>query len=516
MWNSSISSANNIKMKMTLFSKLYSSFLFFCVYFCLWAISHYLLQDALLALLFFPFAFRLGVLLHSPTALWFGYYVAEWLVLGLIQLNGVEPNYAVVYPLSLVSLPCLYYVKSRYVGLPYQQFLRQLTLAVGLALLNAVGLWFFHYSVFYLFLISITGAVLLLPICFLLENYLFKHHWTPVTVNLVHRPIELRLKYIVIYLLIYSLNIYLQLHLPEEFARFLLLSLALPVLLLAFHYGWQGALLGTSLNSIALIATTHNFSGLGLSDLLLSLLAQTSMGILLGLGVAYLRELNQGLSVELARNKSLTYQLITNEENIRKAIARELHDEIGQNITAIRMQSTLFTRFESSPKSQAIAKNIDHLSLNIYDTIKNLLQRIRPKELDDLDLQQAIEQLFLEFNLEAQHIQVQFDWQNPKQLPLDHLLEITLYRLCQEGLNNIIKYARASKVKIALHIAPTISLSIEDNGVGFDPTAQRQGFGLRGMQERVHILGGTFQLHSVPTCTQIQITLPIDYERHAR
>ncbi|VEH68043.1 sensor protein UhpB [Rodentibacter pneumotropicus] len=106
------------------------------------------------------------------------------------------------------------------------------------------------------------------------------------------------------------------------------------------------------------------------------------------------RDLNQSLSTELNRNRHLTRKLINTEEAIRQEISRELHDEIGQNITAIRMQASIMKRLEHSPKIAQVVGMIEQLSLNIYDTTKGLLNRIRPKMLDDVSLQQAIQNLF--------------------------------------------------------------------------------------------------------------------------
>ncbi|TMV35612.1 two-component system sensor histidine kinase UhpB, partial [Salmonella enterica subsp. enterica serovar Kentucky] len=99
----------------------------------------------------------------------------------------------------------------------------------------------------------------------------------------------------------------------------------------------QGALIATLMNAIALIAsqTWHDHP----VDLLLSLLAQSLTGLLLGAGIQRLRELNQSLQKELARNHRLAERLLETEESVRRDVARELHDDIGQTITAIRTQA---------------------------------------------------------------------------------------------------------------------------------------------------------------------------------
>ncbi|MDG6236489.1 histidine kinase [Glaesserella parasuis] len=200
------------------------------------------------------------------------------------------------------------------------------------------------------------------------------------------------------------------------------------------------------------------------------------------------------LNVELNKNRLLTRQLINTEETIRQEISRELHDEVGQNITAIRTQANILKRI--APDYEKISTTIEQLSLNIYDTTKVLLNRIRPRLLDDLDLPQAIENLFIELNFQDNQIDTELIWKNDQNLKLEHILEITIYRLCQESLNNIIKYAKANKVKIEIEIKNNIHI-ITDNGVGFDTYQILTGFGIRGMQERVNILCGTFEIISI-------------------
>ncbi|KAB2439282.1 two-component system sensor histidine kinase UhpB, partial [Enterobacter hormaechei] len=158
--------------------------------------------------------------------------------------------------------------------------------------------------------------------------------------------------------------------------------LALPIIALAWHYGWQGALIATLMNAIALIAsqTWHDHP----VDLLLSLLAQSLTGLLLGAGIQRLRELNQSLQAELARNRRLAERLLETEESVRQEVARELHDDIGQTITAIRTQAGIVQRLaaENAGVKQGGA-HIEQLSLGVYDSVRRLLGRLRPRQLDD-------------------------------------------------------------------------------------------------------------------------------------
>lgn len=494
---------------------LYSGLMLFCAYFSLWAIADYLLGNALMALLFLPFAFRLGINLHMPKLFWWVSYGAEFAVLGLLMCSSPDEYYLPAVILSFASLPLTFVMQEYYQGNEARKLAVQGVLALAVSAVNSLVGVALSFSFFYTFLVSLTGMLLIMPACFLGDEYLFKRLWIPLTARLVHKPIALRTKHILSYILLFLLNICIQIYTPDEFHRFALFFLSVPIILLAYYYGWQGALLGTLLNSIALIASIGNFSRGELTDLLLSISAQTITGIFLGLAIQRQRDLNQSLSTELNRNRDLTRKLINTEEAIRQEISRELHDEIGQNITAIRTQASIMKRLEPSPKIEKVSGMIEQLSLNIYDTTKGLLNRIRPKMLDDLTLQQAIQNLFLELDLKTHGISTALFWENKGNVPLEHIQEITLYRLCQEGLNNIVKYSGATEVSISVIISKEIKLVIQDNGKGFNPATVKQGFGLKGMKERVDILCGTFQLISheraepaKPQGATINITLP--------
>lgn len=217
--------------------------------------------------------------------------------------------------------------------------------------------------------------------------------------------------------------------------------------MLAFRYGWQGALLTTLLNSVALIATRNDVSNLAITDLLLSISAQSLTGIFLGVAVQRLQDLNRQLSKELYRNQSLSQQLVRAEESVRKEVARELHDEIGQSITAIRTQASIIKRTEQAQMREDSANTIESLSLNVYDTTKRLLSKLRPQSLDDLQLLEAIGQLIREMEFAHNGIEVRLTSQGPTE-QLSDTLQVTVFRLCQEALNNARKYAHAAILRL--------------------------------------------------------------------
>ncbi len=184
-------------------------------------------------------------------------------------------------------------------------------------------------------------------------------------------------------MLLFVISLWLQLGLPDELSRFTPFCPALPIIALARHYGWQGALIATLMNAIALIASqpARSFGGF----IALSLLVQSLTGLLLGAGIQRLRELNQSLQKELARNQHLAERLLETEESVRRDVARELHDDIGQTITAIRTQAGIVQRLAADNASvKQSGQLIEQLSLGVYDAVRRLLGRLRPRQLDDL------------------------------------------------------------------------------------------------------------------------------------
>jgi two-component system sensor histidine kinase UhpB len=486
-----------------------------CGWFCLWVLSYSFIVEPELAILFFPFALRLGITLHSEKRYWPAVYGAElWLMVSLAILLEQSQWLAVILT-SLSSIPIIWYAQKHYYGSQLRRLCVMGVVILTVALVNTLILQFWLDAAGTVFLVSITGGLMLVPSCYLIWSYLFQNVWTPLTVNLVAKPVELRSRHIAFYVLLFFLNIIVQLGLPDELRRFAPFCLAIPIILLAFRYGWKGALLGTLLNSIALIAARNGVSHMEITDLLLSLSAQSLTGILLGMGIQRQRELNQKLRHELARNQNLCRELIKAEEFVRRDIARELHDEIGQNITAIRTQASIIKRVENTPMGERCASTIENLSLNIYDTTKGLLTRLRPKSLDDLGLKEAVQQLVRELECEANGIKTTIIWHQELQTDteLSDATSVTLYRICQEALNNMVKYAQATEATITLTFQQEAHLSVKDNGVGFKQEDTLSGFGLRGMRERVQVLGGKFilttQSESQSPGTELQVVLPM-------
>ena len=215
----------------------------------------------------------------------------------------------------------------------------------------------------------------------------------------------------------------------------------------------------------------------------------------------------------LASNRDLARQLILAQENERRALARELHDELGQNCTAIRADATyiLNARPDDSDGVLASARRIAGTSEALYGLVKEMLRRLRPMTLDSLGLEPALQELCENWEEQTGVGCGFFPFAVPEDL--DDPTCITLFRLVQESLTNVARHANAGQVRVELRCSDCrqrLLLSIEDDGCGMDAgQGVHAGFGLTGMRERVAGLQGRLQLSSSPgKGTRIDVTLP--------
>jgi signal transduction histidine kinase len=203
----------------------------------------------------------------------------------------------------------------------------------------------------------------------------------------------------------------------------------------------------------------------------------------------------------------LLQKVIAAQEEERKRLARELHDETLQQLTALGMQLDLMTGPHKPLEARRLVDQmIDDLHRVIYD--------LRPSILDDLGLLPAIH--WYAERLSSRGVAVQFEFpETPPDLTPE--ARIAVYRVVQEALANIERHAMADTVLVACNVSPTeLTIEVEDDGTGFDPEEVRQprengqGLGLLGMRERLSLLGGTCTVESQPgQGTRVLIRLPL-------
>ncbi|MCA9910842.1 MAG: HAMP domain-containing protein, partial [Anaerolineae bacterium] len=243
---------------------------------------------------------------------------------------------------------------------------------------------------------------------------------------------------------------------------------------------------------------------------------QLISGICNQLGVSL--QTNQ-LWEELKQKEHLRSQLlkkvVTAQEEERQRISRELHDETGQALTSLLIQLKLLDRCESLSEMKASTDDIRKLVMQTLHEVRRLAAHLRPAALDDLGLISAVEGYIYDYAGKT-GIEVDFQAEYVQDIRLPHEVEIVLYRVIQESLTNIARHAEASQAHVLMARSDDrMRVTIDDNGCGFIVSeilsSENRGLGLLGMQERIQLVGGNFNIESQPgagTRVEIELKLP--------
>jgi two-component system, NarL family, sensor histidine kinase FusK len=214
----------------------------------------------------------------------------------------------------------------------------------------------------------------------------------------------------------------------------------------------------------------------------------------------------------LSTNRHLTQRLMTAQEDERRILAQELHDEIGQACTALRIEAAYISKAIHSDLSAALqaAQRIDQSSLRMHSLARDMLKRLRPPNLDSLGLEESLKELCESWE---RHCHVQCHTlinALPDDLP--DALCTALYRVTQEALTNIAKHAHATQVWISLGIQENVlTLSITDNGQGLlRSQSKTHGLGLTGMRERIASLQGHIHFEDAQPGLRIHVQIPLN------
>lgn len=208
------------------------------------------------------------------------------------------------------------------------------------------------------------------------------------------------------------------------------------------------------------------------------------------------------LAETLTENRRLSLSHIQVQEEERKQLARELHDELGQHLNAIKIDAVSLRDWSDNGRDVCMsdvhgaARAIVEVTDHVQGIVRDMLRRLRPVGLDDLGLSAALEHLVQ--NWRTRHPAIAAALRIDA--AVDHLTEqenITLYRIVQESLNNVARHSRAVQVSIALdRDARGVHLVISDDGAGANQWQAVSGLGLVGMRERVEALGGSLEIMS--------------------
>lgn len=215
------------------------------------------------------------------------------------------------------------------------------------------------------------------------------------------------------------------------------------------------------------------------------------------------QEAEARLTEVLAENRALARQSLLSLEAERKHLARELHDELGQYLNAIKIDAVAMADTQGvadQKMSQRMLSAVDH----IYGVVSDMIRRLRPVGLDELGLTAAVESCIEQWQERLPGTVLAFQSSGELDGFSEHA-NLTIYRLVQEALTNGFKHAGATRIDISLTRIPPreddpgeLLITVEDDGRGMDTTTDKTGFGLSGMRERVEMLGGQFSYDSGP------------------
>lgn len=214
--------------------------------------------------------------------------------------------------------------------------------------------------------------------------------------------------------------------------------------------------------------------------------------------------------------KYLTHHLIKVQEDERLRLARDLHDNLAQDLSSLKIIcETLFDSYSDVPtKVQKKISKMSKIFKQTIDSVRDITYNLRPASLSELGIVNTLYRFCDE--CKDSNIDVAFHTAGMEQVKLDFDAEINIYRIAQEAFSNIKKHSKASKIIVNLTASyPTIIFQIEDNGIGFEPYKRKKELihekrmGLKSMEERVGLLNGSFKIQSkVSVGTLIHVEVP--------
>lgn len=242
-------------------------------------------------------------------------------------------------------------------------------------------------------------------------------------------------------------------------------------------------------------------------------------GVCFVVNIGAQKHAEQALRESSSRLQRLSQRLLTIQEHERRRLARELHDEIGQALTAVSIN------LQSLEKPAAGGRPLDE-SIDIVDKaiqqVRALSLNLRPSMLDDLGLEAAL-RWYVDRTAARSGIDILLH-SEIGDMRFAPTIETSCFRVVQEALTNVLRHAHATRVDVGVHHEnDRLRIAVDDNGVGFDDAAARvrmragESFGLAGMEERTHLSGGDLCIETAPgQGTRLTMTVPLKADRDAQ
>ncbi|MEM9403391.1 MAG: sensor histidine kinase [Pseudomonadota bacterium] len=226
---------------------------------------------------------------------------------------------------------------------------------------------------------------------------------------------------------------------------------------------------------------------------------------------AELESLRDRLTQAQSRLRSVTRRWVDTQETERRSLARELHDDIGQCLTALRINlESNKNQFASDPAAKRFIETSYQLVDEVIASVRELQLNLRPSLLDDLGLFAALRE-YVNKQLSRNDIECEF-LTSGSDVQIDPSHSIAAYRIAQEIVSNINKHAQASRVTVTVDVNPVfLEIAIVDDGIGFEIEPRNAGhYGLDSMRERAMLMGGGVDVSSSSgKGTQVVLTMPI-------
>jgi len=222
-------------------------------------------------------------------------------------------------------------------------------------------------------------------------------------------------------------------------------------------------------------------------------------------------------------HRAVLRRLVAAEETERGRVSRELHDRLGQDLTALKLGLQIVRRQGACPPAlRESVGNLENLADSLMRDLHRLAWELRPAALDDFGLELALRRYADEWAA-LSGVAVDFESQGVTARRLAREVETALYRIAREALINVVRHANAKRVSILLQRrADQVSLIVEDDGRGFDAAtmlgtpASRGKLGLLGIQERATLAGGSAEIESSPGAgTTVFVRMPLTFEPNA-
>ncbi len=210
-------------------------------------------------------------------------------------------------------------------------------------------------------------------------------------------------------------------------------------------------------------------------------------------------------------DQEITKAIINAQEQERFQIGGELHDNVNQILAGVLLNLGMTKGKSLTTQNEWIEKSLTYVHMAINE-IRNLSHRLAPASFEENSLEEVFKELIKSININNQY-QIKFKMEGVKEIKIDDDIQLNLYRILQEQLNNIMKYSKATLIEISLSLVnQVIHFRIFDNGVGFDTKNFKKGIGLNNIKKRTELISGLFSLQSSPgNGCEIIVEIPLPY-----